>query len=95
MSYYFLANIDIQDQQEYQKYLDEADRIFKKFKGKYLAVDNSPVILEGKWNYTRAVLIEFETKEDFSAWYYSEDYQRILKFRLIGANCDSLLLKGK
>jgi uncharacterized protein (DUF1330 family) len=94
VSYYFVAQIKINDDKEYQKYLDEASTVFRKFKGKYLSVDNSPVILEGKWNYTRNVLIEFETKQDFEDWYYSDEYQRILKLRLKAAHCDTLLLEG-
>jgi len=40
------------------------------------------------------VLIRFDSKEDFEAWYYSDDYQHILKYRLKGAKCDSILLEG-
>lgn len=94
MSYYFVAHIKINDVREYQKYLNESDAIFNKFKGKYLAVDNSPIVLEGQWNYTRTVLIEFENKKEFENWYYSDEYQRILKHRLIAARCDTVLLNG-
>lgn len=94
MSYYFIANIDIKDNEEYQKYIDKAGDIFAKYNGRYLAVDNAPTQLEGDWNYTRLVLIEFKTKSDFSSWYDSDDYQLILKHRLKGANCDTILAEG-
>ena len=95
MACYFLAKIKINDAAEYQKYIDSAGEIFKKFKGKYLSVDNDPVVLEGSWNCTRVVLIEFESKDDFDMWYYSQEYQEILKFRLNAANCDTILVKGR
>ena len=95
MSYYFVANIKINDKNEYQKYIDKADEIFSKYKGKYLAVDDSPEILEGNWKYSRAVIIEFETESDFYNWYNSEDYQEILKYRLKGADCDTIFIKGE
>jgi uncharacterized protein (DUF1330 family) len=95
MAYYFIANINIQNEEEYQKYIDKASEIFSKFDGKYLAVDNSPKILEGKWNYTRSVIITFPSKEQFNTWYYSNEYQNILKHRLEGAMCDTILVKGK
>ena len=95
MAYYFTAQIKINDENEYQKYIDRVDEIFSKFNGKYLAVDDSPKIIEGSWNYTRSVLIEFQTKNDFEKWYYSEEYQKILKHRLNAAECDSILIKGK
>jgi len=94
MSYYFIAQIKIKDEIEYQKYLDNAGEIFKKYNGKYLAVDNNPQILEGKWNYTRTVIIEFKNKNDFNNWYNSNDYQKILKHRLKAADCDTVLVEG-
>jgi uncharacterized protein (DUF1330 family) len=95
MKYYFVANIKINDPDEYQKYLNEADEIFSKYNGKYLALDDSPLVLEGKWDYSRVVIIEFPSKTDFNKWYKSEDYQRILQYRLRSADCDTILIKGR
>ena len=94
MSYYFITQIKIKDEIEYQKYLDKSKNIFTKFNGEYLSVDNAPVILEGKWDYTRTVLIKFNSKTDFEDWYNSIEYQVILKYRLNAADCDTLLIKG-
>jgi uncharacterized protein (DUF1330 family) len=94
MSYFFYANIRINNQEEYQIYLDSVDEVFEKYNGEYLAVDESPEVLEGEWNYTKSVLIKFNTKQEFEAWYYSDDYQKILKHRLLSADCDSILIKG-
>ena len=94
MSYYFVAQIKIKDDKEYQKYIDRAGDIFRKHNGKYLSVDNSPMILEGNWDYTRTVLIEFPEYVDFENWYNSKDYQIILKHRLKAADCDTILIKG-
>jgi len=95
MSYYFLAHIKIHDKGEYQKYLNRADEVFARYKGTYLVVDSHPEVLEGEWDYDRAVVIQFESREDFMEWYHSEDYQEILKFRLKAADCDTILVKGK
>jgi uncharacterized protein (DUF1330 family) len=94
MSYYFIAQIKINDETEYQKYIDAADEVFKKYNGEYLSVDDGPKILEGDWNYSRTVLIRFETKDDFNDWYNSTDYQNILSHRLNAAECDTILIKG-
>jgi uncharacterized protein (DUF1330 family) len=94
MKYYFVAQIKIKDEIEYQKYIDKAGDIFKKYNGDYLSVDNEPIILEGKWDYTRTVLIEFKSKKDFEDWYNSNEYKEILAYRLKAADCDTLLVKG-
>jgi uncharacterized protein (DUF1330 family) len=94
MSYYFIAQIKINDTAEYNKYVEKSGDIFKKYKGEYLAVDNHPGILEGSWNYTRTVLIKFSSLNDFNDWYNSKDYQDILKYRLKAADCDSIVIRG-
>lgn len=95
MSVYFLANIRIHSEQEYRSYLEHSTEIFARYKGSYLAVDNAPEVVEGDWDYSRAVLISFETRDDFDAWYHSEAYQEILQFRLSASECDSILIQGK
>ena len=94
MTHFFVAQIKINDPGEYDKYLERFDEIFSKYKGEYLAIDESPTLLEGNWNYTKSVLIKFNSKRDFEDWYYSKDYQTILKHRLNAAKCDTILLEG-
>jgi uncharacterized protein (DUF1330 family) len=94
MDYYFAANIRIHNPDHYQNYLEKVDEIFEKYKGEYLAVDETPQVLEGKWNYSKSVLIRFPSKEDFEKWYYSDEYQEILKYRLDASESDSILIRG-
>lgn len=94
MAYYFSAQIKIKDQAEYDRYLENFDDIFSMHKGEYLAIDESPLLLEGEWDYTKSVLVKFSTRKDFEAWYYSREYQEILKYRLNAAKCDTILIEG-
>jgi len=84
----------MKDAIEYQKYIDKSGDIFKKYNGEYLSVDNKPEILEGKWEYSRAVLIKFRSKIEFENWYNSDENQKILTHRLNAADCDTILAKG-
>ncbi|MFA6597113.1 MAG: DUF1330 domain-containing protein [Ignavibacteriaceae bacterium] len=95
MSYYFIANIKINNRLEYQKYVDKVDEVFSKYNGKYLAVDDNPKNLEGNWDYSRVVIIEFKTESDFNRWYNSKEYQEILKYRINSSKSDTILVKGK
>lgn len=94
MSCYFVAQIKVDDEETYKKYIEGCHEVFAKFKGRYLAVDNNPEVLEGHWNYSRLVMIEFELKEDLKKWYHSDLYQKILQYRLAGAHCDTIIVKG-
>jgi uncharacterized protein (DUF1330 family) len=95
MSFYFMAGISVKDKDEYNRYLELVDEVFDKYRGSYLAVDDHPQVLEGKWESERAVLIKFETKEEFEEWYRSDEYQEILKYRLRAADCNAILFEGK
>lgn len=95
MSVYFIANIRVEDEQEYQKYLDGCDEVFAKYHGEYLAVDDHPILLEGSFDYSKTVIICFPSKEEFDCWYQSAEYQGLLKHRLKGAICDTILVKGR
>ncbi|KUO69318.1 MAG: hypothetical protein APF77_16125 [Clostridia bacterium BRH_c25] len=94
MGCYFVAQIQISDKDEYQKYLDGVDEVFAKFNGKYLSVDEDPEVLEGDWSYSRIVIIQFPNEMELKRWYRSQEYQTILQHRLRAAKCDTLLVKG-
>ena len=95
MSCYFVARIRIHDEAEYNRYLGQCDEVFARFNGRYLAVDRSPVLLEGSPEEGRMVLIEFPDEAAFREWYDSPEYQDILAHRLAGADCTSVLVHGK
>ncbi|MFH0756404.1 MAG: DUF1330 domain-containing protein [Bacteroidota bacterium] len=94
MCYYFMATIQVRDEGGYRKYLDRSEEVFSNYRGTYLAVDEHPVLLEGEWKPGRAVLIRFNSREDFDAWYRSDDYQEILQYRLASSISDAILIKG-
>ena len=82
MSCYFIAQLKIHDKLGYKKYLNGFDRIFKKYGGEIIAVDENPLILEGEWNYSRFVIIRFSNEEKAGKWYHSPEYQSLLQHRL-------------
>lgn len=94
MSCYFIAHIRIHDPDEYAKYLERVDDVFAKYQGKYLAVDDTPVILEGKWAYRRIVLIEFPNQDELQRWYDSPEYRHIRQYRLTSADCTAMIVNG-
>lgn len=95
MSCYFVARIQIHDEAEYERYLARCGEVFARYEGRYLAVDESPIPLEGEPEAGRMVLIEFPDEAAFRRWYDSPEYRRILSHRLRGARCTASLVRGK
>ena len=95
MSVYFIANIRIKDEDLMKMYADELGDMVDRWGGEYLAVDNSPAVLEGAWDYSRLVLIRFPDEDTLRNWYYSAEYQDVLGLRLDAASCDTIIVEGK
>ena len=93
MSVYFIAQIKIKDSKEYEKYIKGIDKVFSKYKGEYLIMDDNPIILEGEWDYSRIVIIKFLHEKELRKWYESEEYQDLVQYRLKAAKSDTLIVK--
>jgi len=93
MSCYVIAQIRIQDKQEYSKYEDGFDEIFGNYKGIVVLVDEEPVILEGDWPYTRTVVIRFPGEDEARRWYDSPEYQKLARHRWNSSEANIVLVK--
>ena len=92
MSYYFVAQIEIYDKDEYKKYTDLVPDILAKFGGKVLARGGKFEHLEGKGYFQRHVVVEFPTFEQAVACHASPEYQEARKFRLNGVGDNELVI---
>lgn len=59
-----------------------------------LAVDQKPTVIEGSWETTQTVLLEFESVQAANDWYYSDAYQAAVKVRQAAATCNGVILNG-
>ncbi len=50
--------------------------------------------LEGEWQGTQTVLLEFESVETAKEWYYSDEYQEAAKLRQAVADCNGVIVSG-
>lgn len=94
MSTYFVARITIHDPSGYDRYLEGFDAAFAGHGGEVLAVDDAPVVMEGRWPCTRTVLIRFPDLAAARGWYDSPAYQALARLRQAAANADIVLVEG-
>lgn len=92
MAVYLIATLHIHDRDRYKNYEEGFMEIFMKYEGKILSVEEAPVTKEGKWDYTRTVLLEFSSKEKADAWYHSGEYQSLMQHRHAASNGNVVLL---
>jgi uncharacterized protein (DUF1330 family) len=62
--------------------------------GKVLVVDADVQVLEGEWQGTRTVVVEYESVAAARAWYESPGYQAALPLRKAAADGNVVIVSG-
>jgi uncharacterized protein (DUF1330 family) len=91
---YAIAQLRFIDRAAYDRYQLRFMDIFRRYQGTLLAADESPQLIEGKWDRDKVVLMSFPDEAAFRVWSESPDYQEISKDRRAGADTVVLLAKG-
>lgn len=94
MTVYIVSRLSIHDRSRYDEYERGFAKVFEKYEGKMLSVDEDPLVLAGEWEDTRSVIIEFPSKKSALTWLMSDEYQEISKHREAGSTANSILVKA-
>lgn len=94
MTVYAIAQLRFTDRAAYDRYQTRFMDVFRRHQGTLLAADESPQLVEGKWDRDKLVLMSFPDEAAFRLWSDSPDYQEISKDRQAGADTVVLLVKG-
>jgi AraC-like DNA-binding protein/uncharacterized protein (DUF1330 family) len=94
MTVYAVAQLTIRDQTGYERYVERFFDVLRRFDGRILAADESPLVLEGTWRGDRVVLLSFESIDAFRTWAYSEEYVAISKDGAAVTSSTVLLVHG-
>jgi len=94
MTVYAIAQLKMTDRAAYDRYQARFFDVFRKFSGRLLSADESPLVLEGAWDRDKLVLMSFPDETGFRAWADSPEYLEILEHRKAGAQAVVLLARG-
>ena len=94
MTVYAIAQLKFTDRAAYDRYQARFMEVFRRHPGTLLAADESPDVIEGKWDREKLVLMSFPDEAAFRGWAQSPEYQDISKDRRAGADTLVLLVKG-
>jgi uncharacterized protein (DUF1330 family) len=95
MSAYVLAQIQIDDVDEYAKYLAGFMPIFERHGGELLATSKNDIhILEGDWAYPGMVIMKFPDSREAQEWLADPDYQALAEHRKRSARTNLVLVEG-
>ena len=95
MSAYMVAQIQINDREEYKNYLAGFMPIFERYGGELLATSKAETeIVEGTWAYPRTVIKKFPSLEHARRWHDDPDYQALAEHRRRSADSNLVLVEG-
>ena len=94
MTVYAIAQLTITDRTAYNRYQSRFMSVMNRYKGRLLAADEHPQVVEGQWDREKLVLLSFPDEAAFREWADSPDYQEIAKDRKAGSTAVVLLVKG-
>jgi len=90
---YWLARVDVRNEEGYKPYLATNHDLFKKFGGRFLVRSGNVGAMEGNWR-SRTIVIEFPSYEVALACYRSPEYQANIKVRQPHAAVDLIIIEG-
>lgn len=90
---YWIGRVDVQDMEQYQKYVAANAKAFDAFGAKFLVRGGEFICKEGD-SRSRNVVIEFPDYETALACYESEAYQEALAYRLPAGIADIIVIEG-
>jgi len=91
---YWVLRVNVKDNVAFKEYASRAKLAIDKFGGKYLARGGEFSILEGKHDFERNVLIEFQNIAKAKECYDSKEYQEAKSFRKDKADFNAIVLEG-
>lgn len=90
---YMIANLVVNDADEYLKYEKGFFPILKRFGGEFVTFDDNHEALEGSDPLQgRVILFKFPSEQAAKDWYNDDEYQELSEFRRAGTNLNSLTL---
>lgn len=94
MPAYVIAVLQVTDEEEYDRYRQQTPGTLALYGGKFIARGGHLEVLEGDWEPTRVVLIEFDSVEQAKRWWTSPEYEAIKPLRQAAANSSLLVVEG-
>jgi len=94
MPAYVIAETDVHDPEQYERYKAASPDAIAAAGGRFLARGGEIVVLEGDWQPKRLVVLEFEDLEAARRWYDSSEYREARRLREGAASLRMVAVEG-
>jgi len=94
MPAYVIVEVEVTDPERYKQYTAATPATIAAAGGRFLVRGGEFTVLEGDWQPSRLVVLEFEDLAAAERWYESEAYQAAMKLREGGARMRMVAVEG-
>ncbi|HWD42165.1 MAG TPA: DUF1330 domain-containing protein [Actinomycetota bacterium] len=94
MPAYVIVETDVSDPEQYEQYKTAASAAVTAHGGRYLVRGGAHDVLEGDWQPSRLVVLEFEDLAAARRWYDSEQYRQARVLRAGAARLKLVAVQG-
>ena len=95
MAAYVIAEVDVTDPAGYEEYRRAVPATIEQYGGRYLVRGGRVEVLEGDWQPSRLVILEFESAERARAWWSSQEYSGPKSIRQRTATSKLIIVEGR
>jgi uncharacterized protein (DUF1330 family) len=94
MPAYVIVETDITDREQYEQYKAASPGAVAAGGGRFVVRGGELAVLEGDWNPSRLVVLEFESLDAAKRWYESERYREAKALREGAARLNMVAVAG-
>lgn len=94
MSAYFIVDVDVKNPAAMREYLEKVPGTLGPYGGRYIVRGGKFEVIEGDWQPTRVVMLEFPSMEQAQRWYTCEEYRPFKEARLAACATNIVLVEG-
>jgi uncharacterized protein (DUF1330 family) len=94
MPAYVIVETEIHDPEQYEQYKAASPAAVAGGGGRFIVRGGELAVLEGEWEPTRLVVLEFEDLDAVKRWYESPEYQAAKKLREGAADLRMVAVQG-
>lgn len=91
---YIIAQVDVTDPAAYEEYKVLSTRAITESGGRVLVRGGAAKVIEGDWQPSRLVVIQFDSVEQARRWYDSETYRAARLARTNASNTRLVIVEG-
>jgi len=94
MSVFSLIEITIKDKKLYEEYMGAVPEVIEKYNGRYIIRSSNITSVTMDWTRDRIILVEFDSMDQLTRCFTSEEYKKIAPLRENSTKTRSIIIEN-